>query len=136
MILRRYGKNVEAVVPNFDSKALTEIGFRRTRERSMPAKAFEEGYEKLEEHPLEATAEGRVQDEVEQAMLDALEAKLGELEAGLGDGEVLYVESEAGTDYPKARDVRKNVVERGQNLIHFTARVEPPLRIGVYRKRG
>lgn len=136
MILRLYGQNVESVMPNFDSKALTEIGFRRTREHSIPAEEFESGYEKVEEHALEATADGRVQDEVEQVMLDELEARLRELESALDPDQVLYVESEAGTDYPKARDVRKKIVEEGRNLIHFTARVEPPLRIGVYRKKS
>lgn len=136
MILRRYGRKVESVELDFDSKALTEIGFRRTRELSLPLEEFREGYEKEEEHALAATADGRVQDHVEQAMLDDLEAQVVSLEEKLDGDQVLYVESEAGRDYPKARDTRKNVVENGQNLLHFYARVEPPLRMGVYRRKG
>lgn len=135
MILRRYGNRVEAVEPNFESKALTEIGFQRTREHTFSVEDFQARWEKVEEHALEATAEGRVQDEVEQLMLDDLEEMLRNLEKSLPPDHVLYVESESGTDHPKCKDTRKNVVEKGHNLIHFIARVEPPLRIGVYRRK-
>ena len=41
MILRRYGSSLHSVAPNFDSKALTEIGFRKDNERSEARDEFE-----------------------------------------------------------------------------------------------
>jgi hypothetical protein len=36
MILRRYGSTFQEVEPNFDARALTEIGFRRTHGKAVP----------------------------------------------------------------------------------------------------
>ena len=63
-----------------------------------------------------------------------LESRLRDRLGALGEGEVLLVESEQGNDYPKTRDEKKTVAVEGENRLHFTWRVEPPLRVGVYRK--
>jgi hypothetical protein len=133
MILRRYGKNVQSVEANFDSKALTEIGFRRDREVSIEDDRFTEGHERVSEHSLTAEAEGDVQDEVESVMLDNLLTQLTDLEANLGEGEVLFIESEKGQDYPKTKTRQKNVVVEGENRLYFYSSLAPPLRVGVYR---
>lgn len=134
MILKRYGNTVQSVELDFESKALTEIGFRRDRATSMPAEEFESTYERVESHEVEATHEGWVQDEVEQVLLEDLESQVEEILSGLEEDEVVLVESEQGVDYPKTRTVQKNRVVEGENRLHFTIRVEPPLRLGVYRK--
>ena len=133
MILKRYGTSWHSVDLNFDSKALTEIGFRRNREHQIPVDEFESGYEKVSEHALEAEAEGDVQDHTEQALLDKLEAQVVELLDGLGEGEVLVFLNEDGVDYPKTRQKTKTVKGDGENRLHFTYTLEPALRFGVYR---
>ena len=67
MILKRYGKSFESVDPNFESKALNEIGFRRDRELVLPAEEFEVRYELETRHELRASAEGPVQDHTRRA---------------------------------------------------------------------
>lgn len=135
MILRRYGTTVQSVELNFDAKALSEIGFRRDRATSMEAEAFEAGWERLEERAFAPRAQGPVQHEVEQALLDEMEAEITEWIGELGDGEALFVESEA-TDYPKTRHESKKIVEAGENRLHFSGWVEPPLRLSRVRKAG
>lgn len=134
MILRRYGTSFRSVEPNFESKALSEIGFRRDHEHEIPAGDFEREWERVEVHELAATDEGDVQDEAEARLLDQLLAQLRGLEEGLGDDELLVVESEQGKDWPKTRQDQKNVVVEGENRFYFHIRVEPPLRVGVYRR--
>lgn len=134
MILRRYGSTVHSVVPNFDSKALTEIGFRRDNEHSQPADEFHAVHERVGGHDLVGSHEGLVQDEVEQVVLVDLERRLRQIESDLAEHEVLLVESEQGVDYPKTRTQTKTVVIEGENKLHFTTTVHPPLRVGVYRK--
>jgi hypothetical protein len=56
--------------------------------------------------------------------------------ADLDEGEVLVVENQEGEDYPKTRDTKKNVVVDGENRLYFYWRIDPPLRLGVYRTRG
>ena len=136
MILRRYGTFVQSVDINFESKALTEVGFRRNHERSEPADEFVAEWERVRGHELGGEAEGAVQDEVEQRLLDGMEAELLRLDAELGPEEVLMVESEQGNDYPKTRTQTRTVVVEGQNRLHFTTTVSPSLRVAVYRKRG
>lgn len=136
MILRRYGSSLHSVAANFDSKALTEIGFRRDHERTEEREQFEAAHEKVREHELTGSAEGFVQDEVERALLADLLARLTELEKGLAGGEELVVESEQGVDYPKTHTHQKTVVVEGENRLHFTTTVRPPLRLGVYRRKG
>lgn len=135
MIYRRYGETVQSVDTNFDSRALNEIGFRRDGRQSHSREEFTRDFRRTDERELVAEAKGDVQDEVQAEMLRDLEGQLRALEEELGEGEVLVVENDAG-DWPKARDLQKNVVVEGQNRLHFTSRVDPPLRIGVYRREG
>jgi len=134
MILRQYGNTVQSVEVDFNSKALTEIGFRRDRQHSMTTVEFESDYEQVGVHELSAEAEGDVQDEVEQVMLSDLEGRLREILDGLGEHEVAFVESEQGKDWPKTRTQTKTVVVEGENRLYFYSSVAPELRIGVYRK--
>ena len=50
--------------PNFDSKALNEVGFRRDQELTIPVAEFASGYEHVASHELSAEAEGHVQDQL------------------------------------------------------------------------
>src|SRR5688572_18389209 len=136
MILRRYGSSYQSVDLNFDSKALTEIGFRKNGERSEPVEEFTGAWERVRGHELAATSEGSVQDEVEQKLLKDLEAQVRELLKALGPSEALVIESEQGTDYPKTRTQTRTIVLQGENRLHFTTTVQPPLRVAIYRKRG
>ncbi len=136
MILKRYGTSYQSVDPNFDSKALNEVGFRRDQELVVPVAEFEAGWERVTGHELTADAEGHVQDHTEQLLLDRLEARLLELESGLESGHVLVLENGDGTDYPKTRQEIKSVVEAGETKLHFSYTVAPPLRMGVYRRKA
>lgn len=135
MILKKYGKNLHSVEINFDARAMTEIGFRRNHETSISVEEFEDRYVRDELHELTAESEGSVQDEAEVAVLDTLADRLQSLDGGLPVGQVLVIESEQGTDYPKTRDDKKNVVVDGKNRFHFVWRIDPPLRVGQYRIR-
>lgn len=135
MIIRRYGTTAQSVAMNFDSKALNEIGFRRDHDWSLEWVAFEDGWERVDGYELATEAEGFVHDEAEQALLDRLEGRIRELEESLGSDEVLLVESESGKDYPKTRQVQRNVVVEGENRLHFQIRMDPPLKLGRYRRR-
>ncbi|HEX7050444.1 MAG TPA: hypothetical protein VF188_09610 [Longimicrobiales bacterium] len=136
MIVRQYGAVIHSVEPSFDARAMTEIGFRRAGTFSMPAAEFFEVFERVTEHALTASAEGDVKDAAEQALLASLLEDLRALEARLGPDEVLLVESRPGHDYPKTRDRTRTVVVGGiENRLHFSWTVEPPLRLGVYRRR-
>lgn len=136
MLLRRYGSTVQSVETNFDARALNEIGFRRDQRWSLAWEEFETGYARVSGEEITAESEGWVQDEAEQELLRVLEARLRTTLEGLGEGEVLLVESEQGNDYPKTRDDKKTVAVEGENRLHFTWKVEPPLRVGIYRKNG
>lgn len=135
MILRRYGTTVQSVDIHFDARALNEIGFRRDHDFSMDADDFFDAHEKVRSAELTATAEGPVQDEAEEALLDDLEGQLREILEGLADDEVLLVESDPN-DYPKTRDDKKEVIVEGENRLYFHWRVEPPLKVATYRKVG
>lgn len=137
MIVRRYGSTVQSVSPNFDPRAMTEIGFLRTSDLSIPTEEFLTRYERVGERALVATAEGDVKVEVEQAVLDGLLEQIQAALADLAPGQLLLVESEPGRDYPKTRDRTTTVVVGGiENRLHFTWTVDPPLRLGVYRLAG
>ena len=132
MILRRYGTSLQGVDLSFYSKALTEIGFRRNKEHSKPADEFMVDWERVRGHELAGQAEGRVQNEVEQRLLKDMESELRRIRDGPGPDEVLLIDSEQGTDYPKTR----TVVVDGENRLRFTNTVRPLLRVVVYRKRS
>ena len=132
MIFRRYGGAVQSVDVDFDSKALTEIRFRKNNEVAHAAEDVAK-WRRLRGHELEGKAEGWVQDHVEQQLLDDLEAQLRAIEAALGPGELVVIESEPGTDYPKTVTQQKTVNVEGENKFHFTSTLRPPLRLGVYQ---
>lgn len=134
MIFRRYGTSYQSIEPNFDSLALNEVAFRRDRKESIEAEEFDASFETLATHELVAEAEGDVQDETEELMLQRLEAKLQELLDGLGDSEILVVENEQGHDWPKTRQKTSNVIVEGENRLKFDYSIAPPLRISVRRR--
>lgn len=136
MLARRYGVTVQAVEPNFDARAMNEIGFRRTGAWSIPTSELEADYERVRGIELTAAAEGDVQGEAEERMLASLEEQLRQHLAELGEGELLLVESEPGKDYPKTRERTTTQVIQGQNRLYFEWTIDPPLRLGVYRRRG
>jgi len=135
MLLRRYGTTVQSVAPDFDPRAMNEIGFRRDQKFSIAVADFESQYERLREESLQAESEGPVQGEAEEELLRLLRGSLDGILTGLGAGEVAFVESEQGVDYPKVRDRKQGIIVEGENRLYFHWRVEPPLRIGIYRLR-
>jgi hypothetical protein len=135
MIFRRYGNAYQSVELNFDSKALNEIGFRRDRVGSIEADDFASCVQ-IAKHELVAEAEGPVQDETEQQLLDRLKEKLLGLDRALGSGEFLVVENEQGNDWPKTRQVTSNVIVQGENRLYFNYSVAPAMRVTVWRRPG
>jgi hypothetical protein len=136
MIFRRYGTSYQSVDLNFDSRALSEVGFRRDREQSVETDDFESTYETVASHALDAEAEGDVQDHTEQVLLDKLAGRIRELDSGLGASEVLVIENEQGNDWPKTRQRTSNVIVDGENRLRFHYTIAPPLRVAVRRKKG
>lgn len=134
MILKRYGTRLHSVRPDFDSRALTEIGFRRDRRLSLGAADFEEEYEAVETVELSADADGPVHDRAEQELLRNLEQALLRVEADAGEG-LVVIESAQGVDYPKTRDRKQNQIREGRNRLYFHWTVDPPLRVSVFRPR-
>jgi hypothetical protein len=129
--LRRYGSTAHVVEPNFDARAMNEIGFRKTGE-SMAWEEFEAKYERSAGQELTTKAEGDVQHEAEERMLTELREQLNQLEATLGDDRVLLIESEQGKDYPKMREKQRTVVVGTENRLRFERTIDPPLRVGIY----
>lgn len=135
MIAKRYGSKLHSVTPNFDARAMNEIGFRRDNDWSEDADAFFDAYEKVETHDLTAAAEGEVQGDAEERLLESLLAQLDAVAKTVGDNGILTIESEQGVDYPKTRHTQTNQVVGNENRLYFRFTVEPPLRVAVYRKR-
>lgn len=135
MIAKRYGSKIQSVTPNFDARAMNEVGFQRDNEWSMATDEFMEEYEKTETHELTAAAEGDVQGDAEEKLLESLEEQLVAVAKTVGDGDVLMIESEQGVDYPKTRHTQTNKLVGTENRLYFRFTVEPPLRVAVYRKR-
>ena len=133
MILRRYGTKYVKVTHNFDSRAMTEVGFTRDPEVSYTVDEFEARYERLLGRDLTATASGNVQGEVEDEMLASLRDQLDSLEAGLDDGNILVIEGHG--DHPKTRGKQTTTVVQGENRLVFEYTIDPPLRIGVFGPR-
>ena len=136
MIFRKYGTAYQSVQVDFDAKALNEIAFRRDREQSVPVDEFDSRFVPVESVELATEASGSVQSETEQQMLDDLRDRIDELHGRLGDGEILVVDNEQGHDWPKPRQVTKNVVVEGENRLHFEYTMDPPLRLTVRRAAG
>jgi hypothetical protein len=135
MILRRSGTTVSAVRPHFAAAAFNEIAFVRQPGCDMTWAGFEESHERVGEHALTATAEGRVKIEAEAALLEELLGHLTRVEAGCGPDELLLLESRPGHDYPRLHEHTDNLVEDGRNRLYFHYSLDPPLRLGVYRRR-
>ena len=135
MILRRYGTTIQSVETNFNSKAFTEINFRRGHQFSSNSNDFLASYERVSGHVLTAESEGDVQDEVESALLDDLRVQLGQLDSALKENEYLLVERERGGDHPTTQPQQKSIVAHGENRLYFYATVDPPLKVAVFRAR-
>ncbi len=135
MILRRYGTTLQSVEAHFESKAFTEIGFRRDHNFSAPAEEFLDRHQRILEHLLEAEAEGEVQDEVESQMLGRLLDQLTKIDTEVAEDEFVVVESEPSQDYPKTRTRKKNVIVDGENRFYFFSSVSSPLKVAVFRLR-
>lgn len=135
MIVRRFGSRMHKVTPSFDARAMTEISFLRGSALEDDAEEWLAAHERVAQHELTAQASGDVQNEAEEALLRELESQLSDLASQLGEGEVLMVENEAGTNYPKTRLRQKTLVVDGANRLHFDGEVDPPLIVGRYRRR-
>jgi len=136
MIYRRYGQNYQSVDVDFDAKALNEFGFRRNRTDSFPTDELESRYRHIETVELTAEAEGSVQTETQQQMLDRVRQQLEQVVASLPEGGIVIVENESGHDYPKPRQEIKNVVEEGENRLHFVYTMAPNARVASYAPAG
>ena len=135
MIYKRYGKSYHSVTPNFDSRAMTEVGFQKAGDQSYSVEEFEEKYEKQESRELVATAAGSVQDQAEREMLESLLTMLRAVETAAGTDGVVVIESEQGVDYPKTREKQTTLVVGNENKLHFERSIEPPLRVAIYQPR-
>jgi len=135
MIFKRYGGKLQSVRPRFDANAMTEVGFARDEELALAVEEFEAQYEQSEVRELTASSEGHVQSLVEHTVLHSLEEQVLDLEQQLGGHAVLVVENATGRDTPKTRSTQRTQVEHGENRLHFQFVVDPPLRLGIYRRR-
>ncbi|MDH3269732.1 MAG: hypothetical protein OEN56_00275 [Gemmatimonadota bacterium] len=133
MIFKRYGTTYHSVDMDFTAEALNEIGFRRNREESIPVDDLGDRYEHIDTVELTAEAEGKMQNETEQLLLDRLAEQVEQQRSRLPDRGILVVENESGHDYPRTRQETKNIVERGANQMHFAYSIRPPLRMALYR---
>jgi hypothetical protein len=133
---RLYGNTYQSVTFEFEGKALTEVGFRRDNERSLEPHELEEGYELMETVHLTSEAEGDVQAETEQLLLDRLLEKGQAAAARLPEGGIAIVENaRGGQDQPRPHQKIRKVVVDGENRLHFEYSIDPPLRISLYRKK-
>jgi hypothetical protein len=135
MIFRKYGSTLHSVEPNFDARAMNEVGFRKNGEREIPWEEFQQKYERSAGHELTAESGGSVQNEAEEGVLRQIREQLDGILAGLSAGSVVVVESEQGKDYPKMREKVSNVVVGNENRLHFDRTIDPPLRVAVYTPR-
>jgi hypothetical protein len=129
-IVRRYGKRVETVEPDFRAEAMTEVGFRRTGERKWALDEFLDEYAMVRGVDLTAEGTDAVQEKAEKAMLQSLADKLAGITDALKPNELLSVESELGKDYPRTRYERSTKGDQ-----EFTYSLDRPLRVGIFRKR-
>lgn len=136
MIVRRYGKTMQSVSPNFDARAMNEVGFLRTDDFTMPAEEFETAFARGEEHQLTAESTGDVQGHVEEEVLQKLSGQLATLLLQLDDNSVLRIESEPGSDYPKTRSTQTTEVVGTENRLHFRYVIEPPLRCVLWHRKA
>ena len=136
-VFLRYGANYQSVSFEFEAKALNEVGFRRDRESSFPVEELAEKYEMIEMVEMTAEAEGDVQSETEQLLLDRLEEKAQVAVDSLPEGGIAVIGNErGGRDQPKPRQTIGNVIVEGENRLHFTYHIDPALRIELYRAKS
>ncbi len=136
MIVRRFGATVGTVAPDFHATAFNEITFVRRPGLSLPWTDFAAEYERVGQLALESESEGHVKLEAEAALLELLARRLAEAEAALAPNELLLIESTPGHDYPRTHEHTETLVEGGHNRLHFYYNIDPPLRLGVYRRRA
>lgn len=136
MILKRYGNKLQTVRPNFDAHAMSEIGFSRDEEEAFTAEEFEAAWERDDIRELRATSESHVQTVAEHALLHSLEEQVLNLEQEVGTHRALVIENVQGKDMPKTHHTQRVLVEEGENRLHFEFSVDPPLRLGIYRRRA
>lgn len=136
MILRRYGNTIQSVTPNFDPRAMTEVSFTRSGELTINANEFAERYEREDGRELTASAEGDVQDEAEGAALEQLQRMLEQLDREAGDDRVILIENQPGKDQAKTRGVQTTRVVQGANRFYFEFSIDPPLKVGIYRRKS
>ncbi len=136
VIYKRYGTSYQSVDIDFDAKAINDFGFRRNRKNSFPVDELESRYQAIETVELLSEAEGSVQTETLQLLLDRLEEMIVALGARLPEGGILVMENQSGHDYPKARQDTKNVIEEGENRLHFLYTMSPAARIALYAPTG
>ena len=134
MIFRRYGARYHSVEPNFNPSAMTEVGFRRDRVRSIPAGEIAADWTRVETDQLHASADAPVQRDAERTLLARLEVALRERAAGLAEDQILVVANDRG-DWPKTRERREGVIVDGENRFHFHWWISPPLRVEVWARR-
>ena len=134
MLFRRLGDLVYSVEPHFDSRAINEISFRRDRVESCTVHEFEERYEKVSVSVVGGETEGAVQSEAEAELIRAVDFEVRELLTSLREGEVLLVENQQGVDYPKLKHRKEGIIVEGENRFHFHWRVDPQLRLGLYKR--
>lgn len=130
MIIRRYGNRFHSVSLNFDSAAMTEVGFRRDGTQEWDAEEFLAGHEMVREEEIMAQASDAVQEAAERVMLSKLEALVKKALAALEDGQLLSIESKAGVDHPRTRYDRPTTGDR-----EFTYTLDKPLRVGIWVKK-
>jgi hypothetical protein len=130
MIIRRYGTRFHSVALAFDPAAMTEVGFRRDGAQEWDVEEFFAAYEMIREEALMAEGTDVIQEAAERFMLDELKKMVTELVEGLGEGQVLSVESRTGVDYPRTRYDRPTKGDRA-----FTYTLDKPLRVGIWAKK-
>jgi len=135
MIVQGRGGRVVSVIPDFRPHALTEIAFRPDGAHSEDQETFDARMEVVREVLLSGEADGPVQATAEATALEHLASGLRDLVDALGPGELIRIESEPATDWPKTRERRQDVVVAGENKFHFHWRIDPPLRVSVCRPR-
>jgi len=133
MIFRQYGSKYHSVTPNFDPRALTEVGFRRDGQTSLSLEEMAEGYEEVRGSELSAQATAPNLHDAEQSVVRDMEAQVLEMVAGLAPEEILVIGNRPGVDHPKSHHERTNSTEGGRG---YRAWVDPPLRITVFRRRA
>ena len=129
MIIRRYGKTIASVDADFDPAAMTEVGFRRNREWEMAIDEFLDHHKMVETHEIDGTGTDVVQDKAERALLANLLEQLEAIHDGMGEGQMLAIESKTGVDYPRTRYERTTLGEQA-----FTYSIDRPLKVGIWEK--